>query len=199
MIDVYEKCPVLENSYFLFRLVEENDAKDLIEVYSDKNSLPFFNSDNCNGDNFYYPTAERMLEAIRFWLWEYDNRVYVRFAIIDKTSNKAVGTVELFNRKAADYFNNCGLMRLDVRSDLEKHTSLCEIMSIVLEPAYQLFGCSMIATKAAIYAVERVRALEEMGFQKVKERLIGKYDTYGDYWIIKNNDSGHCDRRNNEK
>ncbi|WP_333650612.1 GNAT family N-acetyltransferase [Lacrimispora sp.] len=191
MIHVYEKCPVLENSHFLLRLVEESDAKDLLEVYSDKNALPFFNSDNCNGDNFYYPTEERMLEAIKFWLWEYSNKVYVRFSIIDKTSNKAVGTIELFNRKSTDYFNNCGLLRLDVGSELEKCTSLCEILSIILEPAYQLFGCSMIATKAAIYAVERARALEEMGFQKVKEHLAGKYDTYRDYWIIRNSDNSH--------
>lgn len=55
MSDIYEKCPVLEDSKFILRLVEEKDAKDLLSVYSDKNALPFFNSNNCNGDNFYYP------------------------------------------------------------------------------------------------------------------------------------------------
>ena len=29
-----------------------------VNVYGDKNALPFFNSDNCHGDNFYYPDEE---------------------------------------------------------------------------------------------------------------------------------------------
>lgn len=37
-------------------------------MYSDKNALPFFNSDNCHGDNFYYPNEDRMRQAIKFWL-----------------------------------------------------------------------------------------------------------------------------------
>ena len=185
MIDIYQKCPILENADFLLRLVQEDDAKDLIEVYGDKKALPYFNSDNCDGDNFYYPTQERMHEAIKFWLWSYSNQAFVRFSIIDKKDNKAIGTIELFNRKSTDYFNNCGLLRLDVRADLENQNSLYDIMSIIIEPTYQLFDCSMIATKAPIYAIDRKVAIEKIGFQKTKERLIGNYDTYGDYWIIK--------------
>ncbi len=60
MINVYEKCPIFESDAYLLRLVQEEDIDDLLEVYSDKNALPFFNSDNCHGDNFYYPTRERM-------------------------------------------------------------------------------------------------------------------------------------------
>ncbi len=41
MCTVFEQCPVIENKRFLLRLVTENDAKDLLMVYSDKNSLPF--------------------------------------------------------------------------------------------------------------------------------------------------------------
>ncbi len=185
MIDIYEKCPTLENDNFLLRLIDEKDAKDLLEVYGNKETLPYFNSDNCNGDNFYYPTEARMLKAIKFWLWEYENKVYIRFSIINKEDNKAIGTIELFNRRSKYYYNDCGILRLDVRSDYENLPLLYEIMTIILEPAYTLFGCSMIATKAAIYAMERVRVLEKMGFQKSKRHLIGKYDTYGDYWIIK--------------
>lgn len=41
--------PVLENSNFLIRLIEEKDAADLFTVYRDKRVLPYFNSDNCYG------------------------------------------------------------------------------------------------------------------------------------------------------
>ena len=63
MTDVYKECPSFENEKYLIRFVDAKDADDLLEVYSDKNALPFFNSDNCDGDNFYYPTKEKMLRA----------------------------------------------------------------------------------------------------------------------------------------
>ena len=59
-MDVYKNCPTLESDKYLIRFLEERDLDDLFEIYSDKNALPFFNSDNCDGDNFYYPTKERM-------------------------------------------------------------------------------------------------------------------------------------------
>ena len=31
-MDVYEKCPVLENDNFIVRLIEENDVDDLFSV-----------------------------------------------------------------------------------------------------------------------------------------------------------------------
>ena len=42
----------------------KEDSVQLLKIYSDKNALPFFNSDNCHGDNFYYPTKEKMDSAI---------------------------------------------------------------------------------------------------------------------------------------
>ena len=59
MSDVYENCPAFENDKFLLRFSQLDDAEDLVSVYSDKNALPFFNSDNCHGDNFYYPNEDR--------------------------------------------------------------------------------------------------------------------------------------------
>lgn len=68
MSDVYENCPAFENDKFLLRFSQLDDAEDLVSVYSDKNALPFFNSDNCHGDNFYYPNEDRMRQAIKFGL-----------------------------------------------------------------------------------------------------------------------------------
>ena len=74
MHDVYETCPVLESSHFTLRFVRKDDVNDLLEVYSDKHALPFFNSDNCDGDNFYYPDAESMKSAIDFWIRSYETK-----------------------------------------------------------------------------------------------------------------------------
>ena len=127
MTDVYKECPSFENEKYLIRFVDANDADDLMEVYADKNALPFFNSDNCDGDNFYYPTKEKMQSAIDFWLRSYDTKWFVRFTRIDKASSKAIGTTELFHRKANDSFNGVGVLRLDVKSGYEKdcHLPFC--------------------------------------------------------------------------
>jgi RimJ/RimL family protein N-acetyltransferase len=81
MEDVYTKCPTFENEKYLLRYVTKDDSKDLLEVYSDKNALPFFNSDNCHGDNFYYSTREKMDAAIDFWLNSYRDKWFVRWTI----------------------------------------------------------------------------------------------------------------------
>lgn len=185
MSNVYETCPTLGNETYMLRLVQERDAKDLQKVYGDKFALPFFNSDNCHGDNFYCPTTERMREAIRCWLMEYKNRGFVRFSIIERGSDTAIGTIELFNRVSEDSFNDCGILRLDVGSRYECEKVLCEILSIIIEPAYELFECKLIATKAPIYAVERIAALRKIGFEKSDEKVVGHDGTvYGDYWCI---------------
>lgn len=180
-IDVYEQIPVMESDKFLLREIEEADAEDLLKVYSDKDAVPLFNSDNCvNG--FYYTTMEKMKDTIAFWKREYQNRYYVRWAIIDKNANCAIGTIELFNRKAKDHFNNCGLLRLDLRSDYEKQDIIEDILGIIIPETRDMFACEMIATKAVSIAQERIQALEHMGFSLSKESVIGhngtKYDSY---------------------
>ncbi len=186
MSDVYEKCPVFEDENYLLRFVEEKDVKDLLEVYSDKNALPFFNSDNCDGDNFYYPTEEKMLEAIRFWIDSYKKRWFVRLAIVDKFNSKIIGSVELFHRISDDAFNGSGVLRLDVKSECEKKEILLDILSLVINPSYELFDCEQIITKVPIYAIERISAAQEFGFIKSEHLMVGTNDryAYNGYWTI---------------
>ena len=188
----YEKCPIYENETYRLRLVEMGDAPDLLTVYSDEKAVPFFNGDNCHGDDFHYTTLERMQRAIEFWLWEYGRKGFVRWAVIDKNIHQSIGTIELFNRKAADgqepkdYFNNCGLLRLDLRSDYECMEKIFEILSLIVPPAYELFGCEMVATKIPSYAHARKEAAEKLGFVKSGENLVGGDDgkIYTDYYVF---------------
>lgn len=119
-MNIYETCPVLESEKFIIRLFQDADCDDLLKVYSDKNALPFFNSDNCDGDNFYYSTKERMTDAIKFWHMSYENGWFVRMSIVDKLVKSVIGTVELCVRVSEDEFNNMGILRVDVRSDYEQ-------------------------------------------------------------------------------
>lgn len=186
-MNVYEKCPVFENEKYLLRLVEKGDAPDLLSVYSDEKAVPIFNSDNCNGDDFHYTTMERMEQQIHFWLLEYGNKMYVRWTIIDKDTRSAIGTIECFNRQSNnDYFNNCGLLRLDLRSDYEHKEQILDILNLIVRPIFELFDCQMIATKVVPIAVERKEAAEQMGFVATEEKLVGSHngEVYGDYFIL---------------
>ena len=182
MKDVYSICPQFENEKYLLRLVSEKDCLDLLKVYSDEKAVPFFNSDNCHGDTFYYTTESRMKEAVDFWLLEYSGKGFVRWVIIDKFKDEAIGTIELFQRIADDYFTECGLLRLDVRSDYETADEIQNILFLIVSPAFELFHCNMIATKAKTDAKERRIALGKIGFCETSEKLIGhdgaEYDSY---------------------
>ena len=184
-MNIYEICPVFENEKFIIRLFQNEDCDDLLKVYSDKNALPFFNSDNCDGDNFYYATKERMAEAIGFWNMSYENGQFVRLSIVDKAESSVIGTVELCLRVSEDEFNNMGILRVDVRSDYEQEEALYNIFSLITPQMNEILGCKGVLTKAPIYAVERIKAIQKVGFTKSKHFLIGKNGyAYDGYWTI---------------
>ena len=173
-MNIYETCPVLESEKFIIRLFQDSDCDDLLKVYSDKNALPFFNSDNCDGDNFYYSTKERMADAIGLWHMSYENGWFIRMSIVDKLVKSVIGTVELCVRVSEDEFNNMGILRVDVRSDYEQEELLYDVFRLVTPKVEEMLGCKGVLTKAPIYAVERIKAIQQVGFTKSEHLLIGK-------------------------
>jgi len=186
MKSVYTECPEFENQNFRLRKVNFFDSEALLKVYSDEAAVPFFNSDNCEGDTFHYQTLERMNRQIAIWEFSYNQKSYVRWTIDDLKSGKPIGTIELFHRDSIDAFTNCGLLRLDLRSDFENSDVIKEILQLILKPTFSLFKCDKIATKCISKATERKSALEALGFVASSEKLIGNDGTkYSDYYILK--------------
>lgn len=187
MKSVYEVCPSFENELFLLRPLENSDVCDLVEVYSDKTALPYFNCDNCHGDNFYYPDIETMTKALDFWINSYKNRWFVRWTIVDKLKDKAIGTIELFHREAEDSFNHVGVLRIDLGSAYEEKSTILSILELIVPPAYEMFDCEEVITKVPLYAVERTKAAEMYGFKRTDRLLVGTLDGYAykDYWTIR--------------
>ncbi len=178
--DPYVDCPVLESENFSFRLVQDDDAQDLLACYADEKAVPLFNSDNCTSD-FYYRTAEEMQRCIGFWVREYEQRYYIRFAIVDKRSKQAIGTVEYFAKdEAFEDFGVVGVLRLDLASPYEKEGYITEILQMVEEKFHQTFGTQSVITKAIPEARERVRALSTAGYEPLPEGTIVQF---GDYHV----------------
>lgn len=189
MSDVYKSCPKYESEDYILRMVSKEDKLDLLKVYSDKKAAPFFNSDNCGGDDFYYTTESRMEKAIDYWFFEYERAGFVRWTIVSKAANEAIGTIELFHRDSDDYFTNCGLLRMDIRSDYEIQDEIIKILELIIAPTYTLFSCDKIATKAIPLATERIKALKNLGFESSDEKLIGHDGTkYDSYFVLNRNE-----------
>ncbi len=141
---------------------------------------------NTNGDNFYYATKERMSEALEFWHMSYENGWFVRLSIVDKAASGVIGTIELCLRVSEDKFNHMGILRVDVRSDYEQEDVLYDIFSLITPKLEELLGCNGVITKAPIYAVERIKAIQKAGFTKSQQLLIGKTGyAYDGYWITR--------------
>ncbi len=185
MKNVYEVCPVFENERFILRPVVREDAADLLRVYSDEKAVPFFNSDNCNGDDFHYTTLDRMTQAMDFWQDSYDHGWFVRWSIQDKFVSTVMGTIEMCLRESEDFYDGCGILRVDLHSDYEAEESIQEILALIVPPAFDLFGCNRIITKAIPDAVKRRCSLRGCGFLPCSEPLVGHDGTeYYDYFVF---------------
>lgn len=184
-MSIYDDCPQLCSDKYLVRLIEPGDAGDLLAVYGDPLALPFFNSDNCHGSNFHCRTLRDVQESIRYWLVEYhENHAFVRFAVESLETGKVIGTLEMFRRVADDCYDDCGILRIDLGCEYESAAVIEDILGLVTVPFMTLFGCTKIATKAPVYAVERRAALERAGYVAQRQPLIGHDGThYYDYWV----------------
>ncbi len=158
----YVQCPVIETEHFILRLVSIEDAAALLHCYSDLLARPFFNSDSCTGD-FFFDTYDQMNACIKAWLDCYSKEEFVRFSIVDKGSNLAVGTIEMFGM-IGKYKTTRGILRLDIASSYEKASILRELFSVCLHGFFDLFAVHQIVTKAIPEASERVDALKGLGF-----------------------------------
>jgi len=72
-----------------------------------------------------------------------------------------------------DYFTDCGLLRLNLRSDYEKADVIEEILKQIGTLAFAMFSCRRVATKAVPAAKERTRALAALGYVESEHALAG--------------------------
>lgn len=177
--DIYSCCPIYKTNIITLRLISKEDADQLLNCYSDEKSVAIFNSDNCNGDTFYYTTIERMNKTLDFWSFSYENKYFVRLSIIDNKSKDIIGTIEMFKREAEDEFNGAGVLRIDLQSNYEKKEYIDEIINIANNHFYEDFDVNYIITKAIPIATERIDSLKEKGYTPLNKKFI----SYDDYFV----------------
>ncbi len=162
-MDLYKQCLEYSTPSFHLRLVRTEDAKSLLDCYSDCEVASRANSDSCTS-NFYYTTEEQMEKCIRFWLEEYQKGYYVRFAIIpqkgipqlEKDADRAIGTMEISGGKT-------GVLRLDIASRYEQECYIEELLRLVVLELIPDFQVESLKVKA-VNIPERIPILEKYGF-----------------------------------
>ena len=166
----YKQCPTYETENFTLRLVQVEDCTNLFTCYSDKEAQAVFNTDNCN-TNFWFKAQDTMRACIESWLKAYKNEEYIRFAIVDKTQEKAVGTIEIFDKDAMTMLkSSVGIFRLDICSEYEKHPLLKELFALGVKEFFPLFNLEQMRTKAAPIAAERIQAISSLHFSAVGQK-----------------------------
>jgi ribosomal-protein-alanine N-acetyltransferase len=181
--DIYEECPTYKKKIITLRQTKIEDFQELLKCYSDDKAVSLFNSDNCNGDDFYYNTGERMKQAIDFWNFAYKNKEFIRWTIILNNTNEKVGTIEMFHKVGDDEFNHFGILRIDLRSNYETQPVIDDILEIVKENFYRVFNVKAIVTKAIPNATERITSLVQKGYKPFNRKPM----IYDDYFINKQN------------
>lgn len=160
----YIRCPISESEHYILRLVRLEDAEDLLHCYADAQAQRLFNADRCTSD-FCYTTVEQMRACIGTWLQEYAQHRYIRLAIVDKTTGKAVGSMEMFSVQddGADA-PSAGVWRLDLRSAHETAAHIQELCIASLHLFATFWDTARVVTKAIPAATERLAALAALGF-----------------------------------
>lgn len=174
--DPYDRCPEYESEHFRLRLVSMDDAEDLFLCYNDPEAQKIFNSDNCTSD-FKFSSLEHMRAYMEGWLGAYKNRGFIRYSIIDKHINKAIGTAEIFGGERNGECTDFGVLRIDVKSEYENEEALTELLNIS-DSFFHDVNTEMFITKAIPEAVHRINALVKNGYAPTPTGDGGKREHY---------------------
>lgn len=177
----FEVCPEYETKNYLITKIKIEDAEDLFEVYSDSTTRKHMNNDNCGGE---WPCSslEVVQRGIKSWENEYDDKYYIRWTITQKSNLKSIGTMELApapgRLRFFDGVCNTGILRLDIKSELETTEVFSEIYSMTNIEMIDYFGIEKIITKGNPEEVERVKGLEMSKYKRLPDNKIIPFSNY---------------------
>lgn len=183
MPSIFIHQPTFASTELTLRPLRPEDAEALLAVYGDECAVPYFNGDNCHGDNFYYQTLDRVRQAMDFWAFSCREGYFVRWAIVENDGDRVVGTVELCDREQDGDIDL--ILRIDLRHDRERAEMVAAVLKALLPEAQGYFRGQAVVTKCWPYAGVRQKALEDFGFVPDERPIIGVDGTvYGDYWRL---------------
>ena len=158
----YAKCPEFETEHFHLRQVRVDDAEELLCFYGDLSAGMFFGNKMANSIfASRYATLEEMQKCICVWLNEYRNKYYIRFSVIDKATEKAIGTIEVFDNAG----KNDSYLHIDLSAPYETQLYISELLTLADAELFRIFDIKNLLIQAVPSAKERIAALLAYGYQ----------------------------------
>jgi len=128
-----------------------------------------------------YATLDEMKECINSWITEYENRYYIRFAVLDVETKKAVGTVEIFenirneaNITREEIKYGC-VLHVDLAASYETKKYISELLVLAEQNFVKTFRFKYLLIRAVPEAAERVAALGAAGYVPFAWGRVRKY------------------------
>ncbi|GAA2178956.1 hypothetical protein GCM10009785_03700 [Brooklawnia cerclae] len=155
--------PVLESEHFRFRLVRLQDADDLLTYHIDSAITAVPGSpDRASGPPC--TTAEQMRATIASWLAEGTEHGCVDFAVVDRSSGRAIGIIEV-SAHPADHHSDLrwALLRLGLPPDYEDLVRVSEIFDLA-DAFFDWFDVDRLVTHVPDGSSTRALAAGRAGY-----------------------------------
>jgi len=162
--DPYARCPEFETEHMKFRQVREEDAEELLHAfYGDLSEWMFYGQEMTNRIfASRHATVDEMRRCISVWLDEYRNKYYIRFSVIDKTTKKAIGTIEVFNNAGS---KDDSYLHIDLSAPYETQQFISELLALADKELFKIFNIKNLLIQAVPAAKERIAALQTYGYR----------------------------------
>ena len=169
--DVYVVCPRYETNELALSLVRPEDTPGLLECYSDPVTRKHADSTNCSF-GFSYDTLEGMRGCIDAWIYAYETKSFIRWAIRRKPEDRPIGTIEYFVAPRDDARfsgdpRSFAVLRVDLLSSFETEPVFDEILDVVLGKIVRRMPADVIIAKAEEDDAVRMNAYAARGFTRL--------------------------------
>ena len=148
----------------MLRQVREEDAEELLEFFrEDLVGWKFFDRAN--------DMLDEMRKCIKSWLSAYANRTYIRFTAVDKTTGKAIGSIEIYDnihrekKWKLEAVRHGFVMHINLALPYETRESIGELLKLADDKFFRLFGFNHLLIRAVPGANERIAALLLFGYE----------------------------------
>ena len=168
----YKNCPEFYTEHFHLRQVRDADAEELLCFYGDLSEWMFFGNEMSNSIfASRHATLEEMRKCISVWLDEYKNKYYIRFSVIDKATDKAIGTIEVFDNAGKDD----SYLHIDLSAQYENQSHISELLTLADKELFKIFNIKNLLIQAVPSAKERIVALKAYGYQPYECKAGGEH------------------------
>ena len=163
--DPYLICPEFETEHLRLCQVCEEDAEELLCFYGDLSRWMFYGNPMSNSIfSSRYPSVEEMRKCIRVWKDEYKNKYYIRLSVFDKSTESAIGTIEIFDN--LDKARRGAALHIDLSYPYETQMYITELINLADREFFRIFGFKYLIIQAVPDAKERIAALHTAGYER---------------------------------